>query len=375
MIAADIGRVLAFGSIPVAAAFHHLGIVQLYIVALVAGVLTVFFDVAYQSVLPNLVGRVDLVPANARLGGSAQAAQVVGPSLAGWLVQLVGGPYAIAVDAGSFLFSAGAVGAIAIDEEVPSRGERSRGALRREIVEGLRFVLTHRVLRAIAATTSTSNLFSAFAGAVQIVFLVRTVHLRSGEIGLLFAGGSVGGILGALVASPLARRYGSSRVTIASVAVCGVGIFLFPLTRPGPYVALFVVGYFLEGFGAVVYNVNQVSFRQALCPPQLLGRMNATMRFIVWGTLPIGAVAGGALARTIGIRPTLWLAAAGATAAVGWLLASPMRTMRDYHLGSEGSASDGGAGEVGEMNGDVGEDGDDEGEDREEDRGGEGDER
>ncbi|HUY63474.1 MAG TPA: MFS transporter [Acidimicrobiales bacterium] len=332
MIVADVGRAFAFGSIPAAAAWGSLTMVQLYVVALVCGVLTVFFDVAYQSILPSLVGRDGLVAANARLGGSQEVAHVAGPSLAGWLVQLVGAPYAVAVDAGSFLVSGAAIGAIDTDQAPPARAGPRRGALRREIMEGLRFVLGHRTLRAIAGTTSTANLFGSVVAAVQIVFLVRVVHLHSGEIGLLLAGGSVGGVLGALVASPLARVFGSAKTTIGAIVVSSLGVYLYPLARPGPWVALFSVGFFLEGFGAVVYNVNQVSFRQALCPPELLGRMNATMRFIVWGTMPLGGLLGGVLGGAIGIRPTMWLAAAGATTAVVWLLASPMRSVRDYHV-------------------------------------------
>ena len=337
LIAADIGRMLAFGSIPATAAVGLLSIVQLYAVALVGGVLTVFFDVAYQSYLPALVGRERLVASNARLQTSESLAQVAGPSIAGWLVQAIGGPYAVALDAGSFAVSAGAVGAIGLPEPAPSRAGRGRGALRREIGEGLRFVVRHPILRAIAGTTSTANLFGNVAMAVAVVFLVRTVHLHSGEIGLLFAAGSVGGVLGALSASGLAHRFGGARVTIAAILVSSVGGLLLPLTHGGPGATVFAAGMFLTSFGAVVYNVNQVSFRQRLCPPELLGRMNATMRFVVWGTIPIGGVVGGALGAAIGTRSTLWVGAGGACLAVLWLLASPLGAMRDYPADDPGT--------------------------------------
>jgi len=335
LIAADVGRALAFGSIPLAAAFGSLTLVQLYVVSLVGGALTVFFDVAYQSFLPALVGRDELVRANARLQTSDSGAQVAGPSLAGWLVQLIGGPYAVAVDAASFVASVAAVSVITTEEPARERSERPRGALRREVGEGLGFVIGHPILRAIAATTSTANFFGSAGAALQVVFLVREVHLRSGEIGLLFAAGSAGGIVGALGASALAGRFGSARAIIGAIVVSGTGTFLFPLTRPGAAVALFGAGSFVFAFGVVVYNVNQVSFRQALCPPELLGRMNATMRFIVWGTMPIGGLVGGLLAAHIGIRTTLWLTAAGEMSAVGWLVASPIRGLRDLS-GTEG---------------------------------------
>jgi MFS family permease len=330
LIAADLGRMLAFGSIPVTAAVGLLSKVQLYVVALVGGVLTVFFDVAYQSYLPALVGRDKLVESNARLQTSESLAQVAGPTVAGWLVQAVGGPYAVAVDAGSFAVSAGAVGAIGTPETTPTRGSRGRGALRREIGEGLRFVVRHPILRAIAGTTSTANLFGNIGMAVAVVFLVRSVHLRSGEIGLLFAAGAVGGVLGALSAAYLARKAGGARITIAGIAVGGVGGLLLPLTHGGGAAGFFAAGMFFNSLGAVVYNVNQVSFRQRLCPPELLGRMNASMRFVVWGTIPIGGVLGGTLGTAIGTRSTLWVSAAGSFLALIWLLASPLRAARDY---------------------------------------------
>ena len=340
MIAADLGRLLALGSVPVAAAAGVLGLAQLYIVTLVAGVLTVFFDVAYQSYLPSLVGRENLVEGNAKLTGTAQVAQVAGPSLAGGLVQALGAAYAVAVDAGSFVVSAIAVGAIRAREVPPPVPEGGHAKLRRDIAEGLRFVFGHRLLRAIAATTATSNLFSGIQLAVEVVFLVRVVHAAPGIIGLLFAGGGVGGVLAAVVAGRVARRIGGVRAAFAGIFATAGGL-LIPLTTRGAGLALFAAGTFANSFGAVLYNVNQVSFRQRLCPERLLGRMNATMRFVVWGVLPIGALAGGAIGSALGTRTTLWLAAGGGTLAGGWLLASPMRHMRDFPAGPVGEEGPG----------------------------------
>src|ERR1700691_1339758 len=160
MIAADLGRVLALGSIPIACAFGVLGLLQLYLAALAAGLFTVFFDVAYQSYLPSLVGPDHVVEGNAKLGGSAEVAQLAGPSLAGGLVQVIGGSYAIAVDAASFLFSAGYVKSIRKGEDDPSEHEKGIANLGREIGEGLRFVVNQPVIRAITATSTAFNLFS-----------------------------------------------------------------------------------------------------------------------------------------------------------------------------------------------------------------------
>jgi hypothetical protein len=292
-------------------------------------VFTVFFDVAYQSYLPSLVGREHLVEGNAKLTGSQQVAQIAGPSLAGGLVQAIGGPYAVAVDAASFLVSAAAIGGIRKPEVAPAVPEEGRPRLRHDIGEGLRYVFGQPVLRAITATTATSNFFSGVQTAVEVIFLVTIVHAKPAIIGLAFAAGGVGGVLAAFAASPLARRFGGARATLLS-SLAAVGGLLIPLASPGLGVLFFAAGFFLSSFTTVVYNINQVSFRQRLCPEAMLGRMNATIRFVVFGVLPIGALAGGAIGAAIGLRTTLWMAMGGEALAGVWLLASPMRTMKDY---------------------------------------------
>ena len=328
MIGADLGRMLALGSIPIAYAVGGLTLAQLFVVTLASGILTVFFDVAYQSYLPTLVGREHLVEGNAKLTGSAQVAAVAGPSVAGGLVQAVGSSAAVTLDSVSVV-SAVAVGAIGAPEPKPVVPEGGHPRLVRGIGEGLRFVFGNALLRAIAATTATSNLFSGIAAAVEIVFLVRQVHASPGVIGLLFTMGGVGGVVGAFSAGPIARRFGGARATIIGIAA-SVGALLIPLTMPGAGLLYFGFGMLLVGFSATVYNVNQVSFRQRLCPDRLLGRMNATMRFVVWGVLPIGALIGGVLGSVFGLRTTLWVGALGEALAGIWLLASPMRTLRDF---------------------------------------------
>jgi MFS family permease len=329
MIAADLGRVVTIGSVPVAYVAGWLTLAQLFVVTLVSGILTVFFDVAYQSYLPALVGREHLVEGNAKLTGSAQVAAVAGPSIAGGLVQAVGSSAAVLVDSVSFLVSAGAVAAIRAPEPEPEVPESGHRKLRHDIAEGLRFVFGNTLLRAIAATTATSNFFSGIAAAVEVVFLVRQVHATPGVIGLLFTMGGVGGVLGAFAAGPLARRFGGARATVIGI-LGNVGGLLVPLTMPGPRLILFGAGLFFVSFSAVVYNVNQVSFRQRLCPDRLLGRMNASMRFVVWGVLPLGGLLGGVLGSLFGLRPTLWVGYLGEALACIWLLVSPMRTMRDF---------------------------------------------
>ena len=327
MILSDLGRLVAFASVPVAYELGGLTLAQLFVVTFLAGILTVFFDVAYQSYLPDLIGLEALVEGNSKLQVTSQLAGVGGPSLAGVLVQVFGGPLAVAVDAASFGVSAMAV--VGIREPEGPRPPRSHPHLRTEIAEGLRFVFGHPILRAVAFTTATSNLFGSMYFAVAIVFLVRVIHLSPGIIGLVLSFGGVGGVLGGLGARAVARRMGSARATLLGIAL-EAAMLVVPGSTPSNGAVLFATGSFFAGFGTVLYNVNQVSFRQRLCPPALLGRMNATMRFVVWGVIPIGALAGGAIGSAFGVRWALWIGAAGSSLAVGWLLASPIGRTRDF---------------------------------------------
>ncbi len=227
MIAADLGRLLAMGSIPVAYALGSLGLPQLYAVALAAGVFTVFFDVAYQSYLPTLVGFEAVTEGNAKLSTSAQVAQVAGPSVAGGLVQAFGSAVAVTADAVSFAFSAVAI--TAIRSRTPPLHVPEHRGMRREIAEGLRFVWGHRLLRAIAATTATSNFFGGIVAAIEIVFLVRVVHVEPAVIGLILACAGAGGVLGAVNAARIAAWIGGARATIVGIA-CTASMLLLPLS-------------------------------------------------------------------------------------------------------------------------------------------------
>ena len=210
-----------------------------------------------------------------------------------------------------------------------ARNGTDAAGLRRELFAGLAFVFRHPVLRKIAACTATANLFGAMSGALGIVFLVRVVHVRPAETGLLFSVGSLGGILGGVLSGRLSRWIGSARIIWFSMLVFGVIPIAIPLTEPGPRLILFPVAYAGLTFTAVVYNIAQLSYRQLICPPELLGRMNAAIRWIVWGTLPLGGLLGGILGSAIGIRPTIWVGVVGAWTAAFWVLFSPLRTMRD----------------------------------------------
>ncbi|MFJ7203694.1 MFS transporter [Streptomyces sp. NPDC098789] len=327
MIRADVVRALAMASVPLAAVADALTMAQLYVVALVVGVATVFFDVAHQSYLPELLPREHLVAGNGALETVRSSAQVAGPGLGGGLVQLVGAHLAIVADAIGYAVSALFLLAIRRPESKP---EPVPGAsLRKEVGEGLRFVLGHPLLRIIAVATGLGNFFTAMLMATQTVFLVRVLDLAPAAIGGMLSASAVGGLAGALCAGRLARRFGQARIIWLSCLVTGPFALLWPLSGKGAAAALFAVASGAVFFGAVVYNVAQVSFRQTLCPPRLLGRMNATLRFLMWGTLPLGALVGGAVAEASGARAALWICAVGFLLVPVPLLLSPLRRMRE----------------------------------------------
>ncbi len=327
MIAADTVRAVTLASVPVAYGLGALTLWQLYTVAFISGVATVFFDVAYMSYLPGFVGREFLVEANAKLQATLSVAQVSGPSASGFLIGLLSAPVAFLADAASFVVSVASLLMIREREPAPERaGPRH---LPSEIAEGLQFVMRQPILRMITVATTTWNLFTSAIYALSVVFLVRQVHLGPSAIGLLTSLGAIGGIVGALSCGVLRRRLGSARIIWVSATVSAPFTLLIPATVPGPGLLCYAAGLFMFSFGAVVYNVHQTSFRQLLCPQRLLGRMNATVRFIIWGIIPIGGLLGGALATWLHTRTALWVCAAGVTLAPIWLLASPLPRMRD----------------------------------------------
>jgi len=338
MIACDAARLLIIGSVPVAWAAGFLTMWQLYAVALTAGVCTVFFDVSYQSFLPALLKQEELLDGNGKLGVTQSFAQLAGPGLGGGLVGAFGAAGAMSADAVSYAISVVSLVGIRYREPAPQPTDgraAGRRSLRAEIAEGLRFVVGDPILRKVVACTGTANLFSSMAGAVEIIFLIRVLHVRPAGTGLLFALAAVGGVAGGVLSGRIARWLGSARVIWFSILVFGLPQFLPALAEPGWRVALVPIGFATAFFAGVVYNVAQISYRQAICPPRLMGRMNAAVRWIVWGTMPLGALIGGALGTAIGVRPTLWIGLIGSWAAGFWVYFSPLRRMRDVPQAQE----------------------------------------
>jgi MFS family permease len=334
LVTADVVRAVTLASLPVAHLAGLLTLGQLFVVAAVTGTATVFFDVAYQSYLPSLVDRDQIVDGNGKLEASRAVAQVAGPGVAGVLLRVVGAPLLITVDAVSFVLSAAFIGGIRTPDQVPDRA--GRRPLRTEIAEGLSFVVRHPLLRRIVACTGTSNLFTTITMTLLVLFALRDLQLSESDVGFVFSAGAVGGLVGAVTAARFARWVGEGRAIPLSVLAGLPFAALTPLAALGAPVLLLVASQFGVSWVVVVYNITQVSFRQRLCPPQLLGRMNASVRFVVYGTMPLGGLLGGALGTWLGVVPTLWIAAAGQALAAAWVLLSPLLGMRDLPDGEDG---------------------------------------
>jgi MFS family permease len=331
MILCDLGRMLALGSIPVAFVLNLLTLEQLYLVALLTGIFTVFFDVSYQSYLPALVDRQNLIEGNTKLEITRSTAQVAGPAVAGFLIQWIGGAKAVAVDALSFLLSAIALASIKKPEPEPrpSTASGTTGFIP-EMREGIDVVFRSPILWRIAGCTATTNLGSNMVfGAVFLVFAYRQLHLSAGVVGIVFALGSVGGLVGAFLAGWVARRVGIGPTLGVMVVVGGLALLATPLALVGaPAVVLAVTG-FIEGLTIPIYNINQLSLRQAITPDRVQGRMNATMRTIVWGTIPLGAFIGGILGTSIGLVPTIVLGGILSVLAALWIFLGPVIRLKE----------------------------------------------
>lgn len=333
MILSDISRAFLLLSIPVAFVAGNLSIYLLYFVSFGTGMFTVVFDITYQAYLPSLVEREQLTDANGKLQASAGVASVVGPSLAGGLIQFVAAPLAILFDSFSFVWSAASLSWIRRKEEPIARA--SRRPILQEIREGLSIVLRNDKLRSIAACTATSNLSSGVIFAVMILYAVDVLGMSPFLIGVMFALGSAGSVLAALVAARLASYIRVGWLIVLSSAIfSGGGLLFIPAVPPyGSYVL--IPAFFLMSFGGVVYNVNQISYRQALVAVRLQGRLNATMRFIVTGILPIGALIGGSLGQAVGLHPALIVGALLGSLSFMWVLFSPVRRVKSIPTTAE----------------------------------------
>lgn len=331
MMIADVVRMLAIGAIPILYFAGLLEIWQLIVIELIMGLATVFFDVAYQSFVPVILPPEQIAAGNSALETTNQTAGIAGPGIVGFLVDLIKAPALTIIDSISYGVSAFTLGMIK-DTETPKPKE-DRRPLHVEIREGLSFVVRHPLIRRISLTTSTNNLFTSLMFSIfALVFLGKQYLNYSGAaFGLLGTIAAVGSLLGAVSTTKLIKIVGEGTLISVSAVISGAITLLVPFavsmhnewTLP-----LLMLMDFLTGFCVLAYNITQVSARQRLCPPELLGRMNASIRFFVWGVMPIGGLLGGAIATAAGTQTALWVGAIGALFSSVFVLFSPLTKMR-----------------------------------------------
>ena len=338
LIWSDLVTAALLVTIPVAAIFGVLRIEQMYGLALVVGGINVVSSVAHQSFMPSLVARAELQDANARLEASSSFATIVGPSVAGALVQVLTAPIAILVDAASFVVSAVLLRTVQVDEPPPLPPDESPG-MRGQVMEGLRLVVRHPLLRPIFSCGATHNFFRRMIEALFVLYAVRELGLDPLALGLVFAAGGPGALLGAAVAVPLARRIGLGRTIVSMQVLTGIACLAAPVAGGPPWliIGILATGQFLLGIARPIFNISQLSLRQAITPDRLQGRVNATMRFIMWGVTPAGALVGGLLGSAIGLRETLLVAGIGVLLAFAWVAASPVRWLATVPDAAEAS--------------------------------------
>ncbi len=329
MIWADGVRAVALATLPLLWWAGALQMWHVFAVALVMGIATVFFDVSYQSIIPSLVRPGQIAEANGKLQSTYELANIAGPGLGGWLIGVLTAPFAILATVGTYLASLVALMFTRDHEE--RRAPEDHAPILREIGEGLRFVFTERLLRRIVCYTAAGNFFHTLATTLLPIFLLRDLGLSPASMGLIFSLGAVGGFVGALATPHIVRRIGEARAIPLSAMAMSIGAALLPVAALVPALAfpLLVAQSFVASFTVLLYNITQVTFRQRITPPRLLGRMNASVRFVVWGVMPLAALLSGALGTWFGVVPTLWIAAAGELLACLFVVVAPFWTMRE----------------------------------------------
>ncbi|MGB2954262.1 MAG: MFS transporter [Gaiellaceae bacterium] len=331
MIATDLGRAALLATIPIAYAFDALTIGQLYVVAFLAGTLTVFFFVSYSSLFVSLVPRERYIEANSLIYGSRAFSFVAGPSVGGFLVQLFRAPAALVVDSVSFLVSALCLRTISPIE--PATEEAARGHL----VAGARFIVRTPIMRASLLATATINFFNFVFFALFILYATRSLHVRPGTLGLVLGAGAVGGLFGSTLTGRIGRRIGVGPTYMLGCLLFPVPLVLVPAAGgPKPLVLAFLfLAEFGSGFGVMILDISAGSIFAAVIPDRLRARVSGAYMWVNYGIRPIGSLVGGALGSTIGLRPTLWIATLGGILGFLWLLPSPMPGLRELPEAAE----------------------------------------
>lgn len=336
LILTDVGRALILLSLPLCAYLGLLNMVHLYIVAFLTGTLSIFFDVAYQAFLPDLVTKEQLVNGNSKLELSRAVAQMAGPSFAGGLVQLVTAPIAVTVDAVSFLLSA--VFLLSIKPTNPANLKHaSKQGVLADILEGIKAVVSQPILRFIVGATGLFNLFMGVITAGEFLYLVQDLKITPIVLGIIFSISGPSSLVGSLLAERISIYLGIGRAITFGGILIGLGCLCIPLASRSLalILVLLVLSQIFLGLGSPIYNINAISLRQAITPSRLLGRVNASARFVILGTLPLGSLIGGVSSERFGLRLTLFISAICMVLTFASLIISPVFALRERPMDNE----------------------------------------
>ncbi|RZU52795.1 putative MFS family arabinose efflux permease [Krasilnikovia cinnamomea] len=324
MIVADLGRAGLLLAVPLLWWADALSLSLLCVVAFLAGTLAVVFEVAHSSLFASLVPRADYVSANSLLNGSRALSYLAGPSLGGVLVQVLTAPFALVADVLTYLASARLLARADIAEQPVDRSPGPR------LVAGVRYVARSPILRAVLLGTTTLNLFNYLFAALFILYVTKHLHVAPGTLGLVIGAGAAGGLLGAVITGPVSRRIGIGPALILGLVAFPAPLILVPAAGgpPALVLTLLFAAEFVSALGVMLLDITAGSVQTAATPQPMLAVVAGFDRTVNYGIRPLGAVLGGALGATIGIRPTLWIATLGALLGALWVLFSPLRTMR-----------------------------------------------
>lgn len=337
MVLSDVARGIGLLTVPISAGLHWMSMGQLYIVVFVVGSFSVPFDVAYQSLLPSMAGKNDLVKGNAALELGQSGSRIVGPSIAGVLVSLFTAPVAILADSMSYfgsavilLFMKSPNDSLLSKDDVGNGINRTRLFAQFQIFalvqEGISFVFRHPFLRHFALYGALSNLGWSVIEGILVVYAVRALHFGAALVGFTFTVSSAGLVLAAAASLPMAKRFGPGTAIAASAFVQGIGVLLVLAASFTVPLVLFTAGLFVRSFGVTAYGVQAMSLRQAVTPDPMRGRVNATMRFISWGTIPLGSLAGGWMGTWFGLTHAILIGTVLYWLAVLQISLSPVRS-------------------------------------------------
>ena len=330
MIAADTLRALAIVSVPIVAAVGALTLLQLYVVAAGLGIGTVIFDIAYLAYLPQLIGRNDLLEGNTKLEISYSASSLVGPSLGGALIQLFGAAQAMLADAFSFAASVATILWIRQPEPAARTAATPKASVLEEIKEGIALVARDPILRSLTLMLTVGAIGWHMQDPALYLFAYRNVNLTPGQLGLVFAAGGVGAVLGSFVVGAVVRRLGVGGSLATTIVVVGVGFGAWPIAVLGHALPVLCGLTFVAGIADSIFNISQVSLRMAVTPDRLQGRMTATMRTLFWGAWPLANVVGGILAGIVGAPWTLVAGSVIGVTSVFVVVLGPLRHVRRH---------------------------------------------